>query len=136
MSSGGSATGGTIMGTGRALKKFNPAVQVIGVEPDDAFHGLEGLKHMESSLVPAIYDKTAHDELHRVSTEDGWDMSDRLAREEGLHVGHSSGANLFAAMKIAEKLQADGKPGCVVAIVADRGDRYFSPLKWEKRHVW
>jgi cysteine synthase B len=63
-------------------------------------------------------------------------MSDRLAREEGLHVGHSSGANLLVAMKIAEKLQAEGKPGCVVGIVADRGDRYFSPLKWEKRHVF
>ena len=71
-----------------------------------------------------------------VSTEDGWDMADWLAREEGLHVGHSSGANLFAAVSIAERLQAEGKPGCVVAIVCDRGDRYFSPLRWEKKYVW
>jgi cysteine synthase B len=63
-------------------------------------------------------------------------MADRLAREEGLHVGHSSGANIHCAITIAERLQAEGKPGCVVAIVADRGDRYFSPLRWEKRHVW
>jgi cysteine synthase B len=63
-------------------------------------------------------------------------MADRLAREEGLQVGHSSGANLFCAVKIAERLQAEGRPGCVVAIVADRGDRYFSPLKWDKKYVW
>jgi cysteine synthase B len=99
-------------------------------------HGLEGLKHMATSLVPAIYDPKAHDELYPVSTEDGWDMADRLAREEGLHVGHSSGANIFCAVKIAEKLQREGTPGCVVAIVADRGDRYFSPMKWEKRYVY
>ena len=132
----GLGTSGTMMGTAKRLHEHHRKITCVAVEPDSPLHGLEGLKHMESSLVPAIYDKSAHDELHRVSTEDGWDMSDKLAREEGLHVGHSSGANLFAAVKIAEKLQAEGKPGCVVAIVADRGDRYFSPLKWEKRHVW
>jgi cysteine synthase B len=63
-------------------------------------------------------------------------MRDRLAEEEGLHVGHSSGANVFAAVKIAEALQADGAGGLVVAIVCDRGDRYFAPMKWEKRYVW
>jgi cysteine synthase B len=63
-------------------------------------------------------------------------MADLLAREEGLHVGHSSGANVFAAVAIAERLQREEQPGCVVAIVADRGDRYFSPQKWEKRYVW
>jgi cysteine synthase B len=63
-------------------------------------------------------------------------MADRLAREEGMHVGHSSGANIFAAVKIAERLQREEKPGCVVAIVADRGDRYFSPLAWEKKYIW
>jgi cysteine synthase B len=91
---------------------------------------------MASSLVPAIYDRAGHDELYPVSTEDGWDMADRLAREEGLHVGHSSGANIFCAVKIAEKLQRDGVKGCVVAIACDRGDRYFSPVAWEKRYVW
>lgn len=132
----GLGTSGTMMGTARRLHEHHRKITCVAVEPDNPMHGLEGLKHMESSLVPAIYDKRAHDELHGVSTEDGWDMADRLAREEGLHVGHSSGANLFAAVKIAERLQAEGKPGCVVAIVADRGDRYFSPLKWERRHVW
>jgi cysteine synthase B len=132
----GLGTSGTMMGTARRLHEHHRKITCVAVEPDDPLHGLEGLKHMESSLVPAIYDKSVHDELMRVSTEDGWDMADRLAREEGLHIGHSSGANLFAAVKIAEKLQAEGKAGCVVGIVADRGDRYFSPLKWEKRHVW
>ena len=63
-------------------------------------------------------------------------MADRLAREEGLHVGHSSGANVFAAIKVAEALAATKTEGCVVAIVCDRGDRYFAPMKWERRYVW
>jgi cysteine synthase B len=132
----GLGTSGTMMGTAKRLHEHHRKITCVAVEPDSPLHGLEGLKHMESSHVPAIYDRSAHDEIRRVSTEDGWDMSDRLAREEGLHVGHSSGANLLVAMEIAEKLQAEGKPGCVVGIVADRGDRYFSPLKWEKRHVF
>ena len=132
----GLGTSGTMMGTARRLKEHHRPIRCVAVEPDSPMHGLEGLKHMATSLVPAIYDPKGHDELYPVSTEDGWDMADRLAREEGLHVGHSSGANIFCAVKIAEKLQAEGKPGCVVAIVADRGDRYFSPMKWEKRYVY
>jgi len=124
------------MGTARRLREHHRKIACVAVEPDSPLHGLEGLKHMDSSLVPPIYDRGGHDETFRVSTEDGWDFADQLAREEGLHVGHSSGANLFAAVKIAERLQAEGKPGCVVGVVADRGDRYFSPLKWEKRYVW
>jgi cysteine synthase B len=91
---------------------------------------------MESSLVPAIYDPHVHDRTMRVQTEDGWDMADRLALEEGLHVGHSSGANVFAALRVADELQRAGSGGCVVAIVCDRGDRYFAPMKWERRFVW
>jgi len=132
----GLGTSGTMMGTSRRLKEHHRPIRCVAVEPDSPMHGLEGLKHMATSLVPAIYDAKAHDELYPVTTEDGWDMADRLAREEGLHVGHSSGANIFCAVEIAEKLQAEGKPGCVVAIVADRGDRYFSPMKWEKRYVY
>jgi len=132
----GLGTSGTMMGTARRLHEHHRPIRCVAVEPDSALHGLEGLKHMASSLVPAIYDPKVHDELVAVTTEDGWDMSDTLAREEGLHVGHSSGANIFCAVKIAERLQQAGTPGCVVAIVADRGDRYFSPVKWEKRYVW
>jgi S-sulfo-L-cysteine synthase (O-acetyl-L-serine-dependent) len=132
----GLGTSGTMMGTSRRLKEHHRPIRCVAVEPDSALHGLEGLKHMATSLVPPIYDPSRHDEVVAVKTEDGWDMADRLAREEGLHVGHSSGANLYCAVKIAERLQAEGKGGCVVAIVADRGDRYFSPIKWERRYVW
>lgn len=132
----GLGTSGTMMGTARRLREHHRPIRCVAVEPDAPLHGLEGLKHMASSLVPPIYDPRGHDEVFPVSTEDGWTMADRVAQEEGLHVGHSSGANLFAAVTIAEKLQAEGTPGCVVAIVCDRGDRYFSPLRWEKPYVW
>jgi cysteine synthase B len=132
----GLGTSGTMMGTARRLKEHHRPIRCVAVEPDSPMHGLEGLKHMATSLVPPIYDSKVHDELYPVSTEDGWDMADRLAREEGLHVGHSSGANIFCAVQIAERLQREGTPGCIVAIVADRGDRYFSPMAWEKRYVW
>lgn len=132
----GLGTSGTMMGTARRLREHHRPIRCVAVEPDSPLHGLEGLKHMASSLVPAIYDAKGHDEVVPVSTEDGWDMADRLAREEGLHIGHSSGANVFCAVKIAERLQRDETPGCVVAIVADRGDRYFSAMKWDKRYVW
>lgn len=132
----GLGTTGTMMGTSRRLKEHTRRIECVAVEPDQALHGLEGLKHLASSLVPPIYDPTVPDVICPISTEDGWDMADRLAREEGLHVGHSSGANLFAALQIAEKLQSEQKGGCIVAIVADRGDRYFAPTKWDKHYVW
>lgn len=132
----GLGTTGTMMGTSRRLKEHSRPVRCVAVEPADALHGLEGLKHLASSLVPAIYDPAVPDEIVPVTTEDGWDMADRLAREEGLHVGHSSGANVHAAVRLAERLHAEGRGGCVVVIVCDRGDRYFAPMKWERRYVW
>lgn len=132
----GLGTSGTMMGTSRRLKEHHRPIRCVAVEPDSPLHGLEGLKHMETSLVPAIFNRSAFDETVHVTTEDGWDMADRLAREEGIHIGHSSGANVHCAVKIAERLQREGQPGCIVAIVADRGDRYFSPLRWEKKYVW
>ena len=126
-----------MMGTSRRLSEHTRPIRCIAVEPADALHGLEGLKHLPSSIVPAIYDeRVAYDETMRVDTEDGWDMADRLAREEGLHVGHSSGANVFAALKIAEEAAREQGGGCVVTIICDRGDRYFAPMKWEKRYTW
>jgi cysteine synthase B len=132
----GIGTSGTIVGTSRRLHEHTRPIRCIAVEPTEALHGLEGLKHLPSSLVPAIHDGAAYDETMRVTTEDGWDMSDRLAAEEALYVGHSSGANVFAAVEVAKKLHAAGQGGCVVAIVCDRGDRYFAPMKWEKHYVW
>lgn len=132
----GLGTSGTVMGTTRRLHEHTRKVHCVAVEPAEALHGLEGLKHMESSLVPRIYDPGVPDERMTVSTEDGWDMADRVASEEGLHVGHSTGANVFAAVKIAEQLSRQGSGGCVVTVACDRGDRYFAPMRWEKRYVW
>jgi len=132
----GLGTTGTMMGCARRFKEQSRPIECVAVEPDEALHGLEGLKHLPSSLVPGIYDASLHDRILRVTTEDGWDMADRLAREEGLHVGHSSGASVFAALQIAADVQKSGRRGCVVAIVCDRGDRYFAPMKWQRRYVW
>jgi cysteine synthase B len=125
-----------MMGTSRRLHEHTRPIHCVAVEPSDAMHGLEGLKHLASSIIPPIYDATVPDQIFPVTTEDGWDTSDRVAREEGIHAGHSSGANLFAGLKIAEQLHAEGKGGCVVVILCDRGDRYFAPMKWEKRYLW
>jgi cysteine synthase B len=132
----GLGTTGTMMGCSRRLKEHPRPVQCVAVEPTEALHGLEGLKHLASSLVPPIFDPKVPDRTLAVKTEDGWDMADRLSREEGLHVGHSSGANVFAAIQVAAELQRAGQGGCVVAIVCDRGDRYFAPMRWERRYVW
>ncbi|GAC1541278.1 MAG: cysteine synthase family protein [Polyangiales bacterium] len=132
----GLGTSGTVMGTTRRLKEAAHPIRCIAIEPSEALHGLEGLKHMASSLVPAIYDPHVPDEIMPVGTEEGWDMSDRLAREEGLHVGHSSGANVVAALRIAKGLLGSGKKAGIVTIICDRGDRYFAPMKWEKSYVW
>ncbi|MBL9024915.1 MAG: PLP-dependent cysteine synthase family protein [Myxococcales bacterium] len=132
----GIGTSGTIMGTSRRLREHPRPIRCIAVEPEDAFHGLEGLKHLPSSLVPKIHDSAGYDETFRVATEAGWEMSERLSVEEGLFVGHSSGANVYAALEIAKRLSREGRGGCVVTIACDRGDRYFEPIKWEKRYVW
>jgi cysteine synthase B len=122
----GIGTGGTIMGTGRYLKERSPAIQVLAVEPDDAFHGLEGLKHMASSIVPGIYHEERLDGKIPVSTEDAYETVQRLGREEGLVVGQSSGANLFAALQVARTLER----GTIVTIFCDFGDRYLSTNLW------
>lgn len=128
----GLGTSGTMMGTTRRLKEHDPRILCVAVEPEEPLHGLEGLKHMATSIVPSIYDPTLPDEILRVGTEQGWEMADRVAREEGLHIGHSSGANVYAALQVAKRFDR----GCVVTIACDRGDRYFAPLKWEKKYVW
>jgi cysteine synthase B len=122
----GLGTGGTIMGTGRYLKERNPKVQVIGVEPDDAFHGLEGLKHMASSIVPGIYHEEELDGKIPAPTEESYDMVHHIGAVEGLVVGQSSGANLYGALKVARTLER----GTVVTIFCDFGDRYLSTNLW------
>ena len=122
----GIGTGGTIMGAGRYLKEANPAIRVIAVEPDDALHGLEGLKHMASSIVPGIYHEDELDEKIAVSTDDAYAMVYRLSQEEGVLVGQSSGAALYATLKLARKLKA----GTLVTIFPDFGDKYLSTNLW------
>ena len=122
----GIGTGGTIMGTGRYLKSINRTIKVIAVEPDDALHGLEGLKHMASSMVPGIYHEEELDEKISVSTEDAYAMVYRLSQEEGVLLGQSSGAAMFAALKVARRLRS----GTIVVIFPDFGDKYLTTNLW------
>lgn len=120
-------TGGTVMGTGRRLKEYSKDIRVVAVEPSTPFHGLEGLKHMASSIVPGIYHEEELDEKIPAPTEESYEMAKRLAREEGLLVGQSSGAALWGAMDVARKL----KKGVVAVIFPDGGDKYLSTRLWE-----
>ncbi len=132
----GIGTGGTIMGTGRGLKAFRREIHVAAVEPDEPFHGLEGLKHMPSSLVPKIYVESELDEKLSISTDEGWDLSERLGKEEGLLVGHSSGAAMAGALRLGRRLAEQGREGVIVTLFPDRADRYFESRRWEKRYTW
>jgi len=128
----GIGTGGTIMGTGRYLKEKNPRIQVIAAEPDDPFHGLEGLKHMASSIVPGIYREEELDGKIPVSTEAAYETVYRIGAEEGLVVGQSSGAALWAALRVARELEE----GVIVVIFPDFGDRYLSTNLWLGWRQW
>jgi cysteine synthase B len=122
----GLGTGGTFIGTSRRLREWRPSVQLISVQPESALHGLEGLKHMASSIVPPIYDPGVADRDERVSTEDAYRLVRRLARQEGLLVGPSAGASLAACLRIA----AEVEQAVIVTIFPDRGDRYLSEGFW------
>jgi len=123
----GLGTSGTIMGTHRGLKAIDPRIQVVAVEPAEPLHGLEGLKHMASSIVPAIYDEAVLDRKLSIATDEGWEWAERLCREEGLLAGHSAGAALAGAITLARELEARGQSGCIVALFPDRADRYYEP---------
>ena len=130
----GLGTSGTFVGTGRRLREFNPAIVLASVQPDSPLHGLEGLKHMESSIVPGIYDPTLADLDLRVGTEEAYEMTRRLAQEEGLLVGISSGANLVGALKLVQQRgtgPALSGPAVVVVVFCDGGERYLSERFWE-----
>ena len=123
----GIGTGGTVMGTGRRLREYRREIRIIAVEPAEALHGLEGLKHMPSSIVPSIYREAELDEKLSVGTEEGWDMGDRCLAEEGLLVGRSAGAAMVGAMRVARQLETQGQTGTIVTLFPDRADRYFEP---------
>jgi len=119
-------TSGTLVGTGRFLKKMNPDIRIIAAEPDSPFHGIEGLKHIESSIVPGIYDTSVFDEKIGIDTDEAYRFTQRLASEEGILSGQSCGCALAAALKVAEKLADAGQPGEIAVIFPDGGEKYLS----------
>jgi cysteine synthase B len=124
----GLGTSGTFMGVGRLLRERKPEVRLISVEPDSPFHGMEGMKHMASAIVPPIYDPALADEAMELPTEEAYRMVKRLARETGLLVGISAGGNVAAALKVAAGLRA----GTLVTVLCDGADKYLSDRFWEE----
>jgi S-sulfo-L-cysteine synthase (O-acetyl-L-serine-dependent) len=118
----GLGTTGTFVGTSRRLKEHDPSIRTIAVEPEDAFHGLEGLKHLPTAIVPRIWDRSLADEVMGCPTEPAYELARAVAQREGLLVGHSSGAALWAVRKVAQSLS----DGVVVTVFPDSGDRYLS----------
>src|ERR1041385_5165240 len=125
-------TSGTFMGTSRRLKRELPGVQCVSAQPSSGFHGLEGLKHMPSAIVPGIYDATLADDNLWIETEDAYGMTRWLGRNEGLLVGMSSGANVHAAREIARRLVAEGGRGVIVTVLADGATKYLSEPFWNE----
>jgi len=123
-------TSGTFTGTSRRLKRDVPGVKCISAQPSSGFHGLEGLKHMPTAIVPAIYDPTLADDNLWIETEDAYAMTRWLGRNEGLLVGMSSGANVHAARTVGKKLAAAGESGVVVTMLADGATKYLSESFW------
>jgi cysteine synthase B len=129
----GLGTSGTFIGTSRRLRELNPNLVAISVQPDSPFHGLEGLKHMESAIVPGIYDPSVADHDLRVSTDDAYAMTRRLAAEEGLLAGISSGASVAGALRLLrESPPHPGAPAVVVILFPDGGERYLSEQFWQE----
>ncbi|WP_432757644.1 PLP-dependent cysteine synthase family protein [Pseudacidobacterium ailaaui] len=128
----GLGTSGTFVGTTRRLKELNPAVQCISMQPDSPFHGLEGLKHMATAIVPKIYDASLADRDLEMPTETAYRMAKRLARTEGLLVGVSAAGAVAAALQIAEEEAARGREAMIVTILPDSADKYLSERFWEE----
>ncbi len=124
----GLGTSGTMMGTGRFLKEYDPGIRLVAFQPDGAFHGLEGLKHMPTAIRPGIYDEALADETTTVTTEEAYEMTRRLGRDEGLFVGVSSGAAAVVALRAARGLHA----GVVVTLFPDAGYKYVSEGFWRQ----
>jgi len=125
-------TSGTFVGTSRRLKELNPHIQRISLQPDSPFHGLEGLKHMATAIVPKIYDPALADRDIGISTEASYAMVRRLAREEGLLVGISAGAAVVGALQIAQEMASRKESGVIVTVLPDSGDKYLSERFWDE----
>jgi len=128
----GLGTSGTFMGTVRRLKELKPTVQAISMQPDSPFHGLEGLKHMATAIVPAIYDAKLADRNIDVETEAAYAMAKRLAREEGVLVGISAAGAVVASELIAKEEAAAGREATIVTVLPDSADKYLSERFWEE----
>lgn len=128
----GLGTTGTFMGTSRRLKEHNPAIQVISMQPDSAFHGIEGLKHLGTSMVPAIYNPHLADRNLEVETEAAYEMARRLPREEGLLVGISAAAAVVACLRIAREEATAGRSANIATVLPDAADKYMSERFWEE----
>ena len=124
----GLGTSGTFVGTARRLKELNPNIKMISFQPDSPFHGLEGLKHMPTAIVPGIYDPNIADENLEINTEEAHQYTRRLGKREGLLVGVSSGAALAGALRVARTLES----GIVVTVFPDAGDKYLSERFWDE----
>ena len=125
-------TSGSFMGTSRRLKRDLPNVTCISAQPSSGFHGLEGLKHMPTAIVPGIYDPRLADDNIWIDTEDAYAMTRRVGREEGILIGISAGANLVAARKVAAELVQKGEPGVIVTFLCDSAAKYLSEPFWDE----
>ncbi|WP_208992795.1 PLP-dependent cysteine synthase family protein [Aliarcobacter cibarius] len=125
----GMGTSGTFVGTSRRLKELNPEIKTVAMQPNSPFHGLEGMKHMATTINPGIYDSSLIDETILVDTDDARQMTLRLAKEEGLFVGISSGGNVFASLELAKTLP---KGSVVITVLCDSGFKYLSDSLWEE----
>ena len=125
----GLGTSGTFIGTSRRLKELNPRIRCISVQPDSGFHGLEGLKHMASAMIPPIYDQGLADKNHYVHTQDAQRTVRRLAQDEGILIGVSAGAALWACLDVARRLPPD-EPAVIVTVFPDSGEKYLSERFW------
>ncbi len=123
----GLGTSGTFVGTATRLKEYNPEIEVVSFEPDSPFHGLEGMKHMESAIVPAVYDPTIADANLATPTEEAYEMVKRVAREEGILIGISAGAAVATALRVAQEIDT----GTVITVLCDGADKYLSESFWE-----
>lgn len=126
----GLGTTGTLTGTARRLREHNPDTQIIALQPDSPFHGLEGLKHMQSAIVPSIYDESLLDDTYHISTEETHEVVRRLAREEGYLVGISAGTAMVGALRVGESLAERGESGVIVTIFPDNAYKYLSDSFW------
>jgi len=126
----GLGTSGTLMGTGRRLKAYNPDVEIVALQPDSPFHGLEGLKHMETAIKPGIYDAFFPDRQITAETEATYTMARRLAREEGYLVGISAAAAMVGSLQLAGQLADEGRPAVIVTVFPDNAYKYLSEKFW------